>query len=160
MSVHDQGIIGISPEIRLRPLVEADYELALKWYSNDNILWYSENRKEPYKMDDIQRMYRYLSGKGRVYVIEYGKDVWQPIGDVTLAEDTMPMVIVPEYQGRGIGSLIIKKLIEEGRVLGYKKMTLSGIYIYNLPSQRMYAKCGFKEVRRDDKKIYMEIELC
>ena len=159
MSLHDQSII-VSSDLRLRPLTEEDYQLALEWYSNDNILWYSENRKEPYKLEDIQRMYQYLNKKGQVYVIEYKEDQWEPIGDVTLAEDTMPMVIIPKYQGKGIGSIIIKRLIDEAKRLGYKKLALSGIYLYNIPSQKMYGKCGFREVRRDDKKIYMEIELC
>ncbi|MCH4887979.1 GNAT family N-acetyltransferase [Acidaminobacter sp. JC074] len=156
MFVYDKMLIKITEDLNLRPLVEGDYETALKWYENKNILWYSENRQEAYKMDDIKRMYAYLSNKGEVYVIEY-KGIM--IGDVTLSEDCMPIVIMPDYQGLGLGKLIINSLIKRARNLGWASIKLSGIYLYNDKSQSLFKSCGFVESHRDDKKIYMTLEL-
>lgn len=156
MFVYDQEIIKISSKLRLRPLVDADYDLALIWYSNENILWYSENRNKPYEKKDIENMYRFLRQKGLVYVIEYKEENWTGIGDVTLSENTMPMILMPEYQGLGIGYQVIMTLLDKGKKMGYEKIALSGIYLYNERSLAMYKKCGFKETHRDDKKIYLE----
>jgi len=100
MSVHDQSIIKINESLKLRPLTDKDYDQALIWYSNENILKYSENRSEPYDLEMIQRMYKYLSDQGEVYVIDYYEDGWLCIGDVTLSESCMPMIIMPDYQSK------------------------------------------------------------
>ncbi len=47
-----------------------------------------------------------------------------------------PLAVLPEYQGRGIGSLLIKAVINKARELGYK-----GIVIYGNPD--FYHRFGF-----------------
>jgi hypothetical protein len=70
MFIHDQNIIEIDNTLRLRKLTLSDYKYAMIWYSTDNILKYSESRTKPYDIEDIKRMYSYLSGIGELYVIE------------------------------------------------------------------------------------------
>lgn len=159
MFVHDQDLIIISDKIRLRPLKRYHYHLALAWYRDKTILWYSEKTDEAFTLATIHRMYDYLSAKGGLYIVEYKETSWKMIGDVTLANDCMPMAIISDYQGLGIGSQVISGLINRARNQGMETIKLSGIYTYNHRSLAMYKKCGFKETHRDDEKIYMEIKL-
>ena len=159
MFIHDQNIIEIDNTLRLRKLTLSDYKYAMIWYSTDNILKYSESRTKPYDIEDIKRMYSYLSGIGELYVIEAYKHTWSPIGDVTLSTQCMPMVIIPEYQGKGIGYRVIMTLLNRAKLQGIKHIKLSGIYTFNEKSFNLYSKCGFIETNRDENKIYMEIKL-
>ncbi len=59
MFIHDQNIIEIDDTLRLRTLIWSDYNRAMIWYCNDNILKYSENRTKPCDKEDIKRMYSY-----------------------------------------------------------------------------------------------------
>ena len=158
-SLH-HSILEISDTLRLRQVEKSDYKTAIKWYSNENILWYSENRKEPYSMAEITNMYEYLSKNDTLYFIEIFESYWKPIGDVTLSSDRMPMIIWPEYQGKGIGSQVLSFLLDHARTLGYDRIKLSGIYLYNHNSLATYKKQGFIETHRDKQKIYMEKILC
>jgi predicted N-acetyltransferase YhbS len=50
------------------------------------------------------------------------------------------MVDLPEYQGRGVGKEIIKRLCEQ--------LTVENIILYAVPGrERFYKKCGFKMMR-------------
>jgi GNAT superfamily N-acetyltransferase len=50
------------------------------------------------------------------------------------------MVVLPEYQGRGIGKEIIKKLCEQ--------LPVENIILYAVPGREgFYEKCGFKKMR-------------
>jgi GNAT superfamily N-acetyltransferase len=71
----------------------------------------------------------------------------------------MPMVIIPEYQGKGIGYRVIMTLLNRAKLQGIKHIKLSGIYTFNEKSFNLYSKCGFIETNRDENKIYMEIKL-
>jgi len=154
-SLH-HSILEISDTLRLRPVHKSDYKTAVEWYSNENILWYSENRKEPYNMNEITKMYDYLSKNDVLYFIEIFDSYWKPIGDVTLSRDRMPMVICPSYQGKGIGSQVLKFLLNHAKTIGYECIKLSGIYLYNDKSLATYKKQGFIETHRDEQKIYLE----
>lgn len=50
-------------------------------------------------------MYNYLNNKGELYFIEVNENgKWKPIGDVTLWQEDMPIVIGErEYRGKGVG---------------------------------------------------------
>jgi ribosomal protein S18 acetylase RimI-like enzyme len=51
------------------------------------------------------------------------------------------IALLPEYQGKGLGTIIIKHLIEKSK--GYKK-----ILLYSAPgSEGFYTKLGFKKMR-------------
>lgn len=148
-------MIQVSERIRLKHVEEKDYLTALPWYQDKKILWFSENRTEPYDLEDLKRMYGYLSKIGELYFIEYFDETWQTIGDVTLAKETMPMVIESKYHGLGIGQRIMKALLKRALVLGIDEISLKGIYLYNKGSQHFYRKCGFNETKRDEQYVYM-----
>ncbi|MCL5102147.1 MAG: hypothetical protein M1544_02220, partial [Candidatus Marsarchaeota archaeon] len=58
--------------IRLRPIdLEKDMGHFLEWYSNPDVLFYSEGpRAMPYGPDVIERMNKALSEIGEAYIIE------------------------------------------------------------------------------------------
>ena len=52
-----------------------------------------------------------------------------------------PLAVLPEYQGKGIGSLLIKTVVSKARELGYK-----GIVIYGNPAY--YHRFGFMNAEK------------
>ena len=57
------------------------------------------------------------------------------------------MRVRPEFQGKGIGGLILDRLIERAKELGYKELILD-TSIKQIAAQRLYESRGFKEDRR------------
>lgn len=58
------------------------------------------------------------------------------------------IAVFPEFQGRGIGTLLIKKLLAEARGRGLP-MGL-GVFKINLGAQKLYKSLGFERVSEDD----------
>jgi GNAT superfamily N-acetyltransferase len=58
------------------------------------------------------------------------------------------MRVVPAFQGRGYGQLILNELEARARALGYRILHLD-TSILQLPAQKLYMKNGFQEVGRD-----------
>jgi N-acetylglutamate synthase-like GNAT family acetyltransferase len=57
------------------------------------------------------------------------------------------MRILPEYQGRGYGQLILTELEARARALGYRTLHLD-TSIVQVPAQKLYAKNGYHEIGR------------
>ncbi|HGQ9766650.1 TPA: N-acetyltransferase family protein, partial [Streptococcus pneumoniae] len=74
------------------------------------------------------------------------KGEWFPIGDITLSQDNLPIVIGNSaYQHRGLGKKILSALIELARVKGWKELRVKEIYTYNHASSRCFKSLGFVE---------------
>lgn len=58
------------------------------------------------------------------------------------------IAILPEFQGRGVGTFLIKKLLSEARGRGLP-MGL-GVFKINLGAQKLYKALGFEMVSEDD----------
>lgn len=157
--VEHQEVLQITSQLRLRKVQNKDYEVAVSWYANKSILWYSENRIKPYSMKEITKMYDFLSENDVLYFIEIFEGNWNPIGDITLSDKRLPMILIPSYQGKGIGTQVLKFMLIHAKSMGYESIKLSGIYTYNDRSINTYKKIGFKESNRDEQKIYMGIIL-
>src|SRR5215831_1041645 len=65
------------------------------------------------------------------------------------------MRVHPDYQGRGIGQIILSELEARARTLGYKTLHLD-TSVVQFAAQRLYQKNGYREVGRD---IYGELEV-
>ncbi|WP_400241916.1 GNAT family N-acetyltransferase [Niallia sp. JL1B1071] len=156
----------IDKELRLRPIqIPEDLTIALPWYQDKEVLYFSEgDGTAPYDINIIERMYSYLSKLGELYIIEiFDEHKWQPIGDVTLAEDMLPIVIGPKvFRGKGLGKRIIGLLIERAKRLEWEKMKVKKIYSYNIASKKMFESLGFTKVetKLDEKgREYSSFEL-
>src|SRR5690606_8682858 len=75
---------------------------------------------------------------------------WMPIGDVTLSQETIPIVIGDaEYRSKGIGTLVIKELIEMAKKAGWSELNVKQVFDYNERSHRMFISLGFAVTNED-----------
>jgi GNAT superfamily N-acetyltransferase len=58
------------------------------------------------------------------------------------------MRVHPDYQRKGLGQLILDKLEEKARQLGYTELCLDTT-TKQVPAQKLYKKNGYHEVRRE-----------
>ena len=58
------------------------------------------------------------------------------------------MRVHPDYQGRGIGQIILDELEARARIWGYKILHLD-TSVVQFAAQRLYEKNGYREVGRD-----------
>ena len=70
----------------------------------------------------------------------------------------------PEFRGLGIGKLLAQKIIEEARIIGYRKMRLETVKDKMKEAVSLYMAFGFKEIEPyyDNPVkgvLYMEMEL-
>ena len=65
------------------------------------------------------------------------------------------MRIHPDYQGRGLGQIILSELEARARALGYKTLHLD-TSVVQIAAQKLYEKNGYREVGRD---IYGGLEV-
>jgi ribosomal protein S18 acetylase RimI-like enzyme len=65
------------------------------------------------------------------------------------------MRVLPDYQGRGLGQIILSELEARARALGYKTLHLD-TSVVQIPARKLYEKNGYREVGRD---IYNNLEV-
>lgn len=154
--------IKITENLRLRRPSKEDWKYALPWYQDKEVLYYSEGVEDKlYDLDTINKMYNYLSKIGELYFIEVKEeDSWISIGDVTVSEKCMPIVIGDKnYRRRGIGKKVLEKLVERAEDMGINKIKLKGIYKYNERSKKLFTSIGFYKTSEDEKSEYYELVL-
>lgn len=137
-------------DLRLRaydPL--RDVDTALLWYRDAEVLRMSEGPgASPFDRPRVARMYEHLSSVGELYMIEvFEASGWRTVGDVTLAHDTLPIVIgEARYRGRGLGSRVLDLLIARARGLGWVQLEAKRIFTYNAASRRLFSSRGFRRI--------------
>lgn len=155
-------MILINTTIRLRKINKKDYDIALPWYQDVEVLkgTAGPERKDPYDRATVADMYEYLSNIGECYIIEVLEaSSWVPIGDVTLSDTTMPIVIGNKsYWGKGIGKRVIQALLIRAKQLGFNKITLKDIYFDNERSLRLFKSCGFKQIGITRHGVVLELD--
>lgn len=149
--------IEVSEELRLIKIDKGEWNVALSWYQDNDILYYSEGViNKVYDLEIINKMYSYLQSQGELYFIQILENgVYKTIGDAALSENNMPIVIGEKsYWGRGIGKKVILTLIDRAKKLKFKSIKVE-IYVYNERSQKLFTSVGFKEIEeRENFKIY------
>jgi ribosomal protein S18 acetylase RimI-like enzyme len=65
------------------------------------------------------------------------------------------MRVHPDYQGRGLGQIILSELEARARVMGYKTLHLN-TSVVQAPARKLYEKNGYCEVGRDK---YRDLEV-
>lgn len=142
--VEQPKYIQVNNVLRLRKY-DGRFDFAYDWYQDGETCLMVNGTVAPMKQESITIMYEYLNAHGELYFIEYLEDEnYIPIGDVTFWKEDMPIVIGnPAYRKRGIGYLVVKKLMERARELGYEKVYVDEIYDYNKGSIRCFEKAGF-----------------
>ena len=156
-------VIDINDTLRLRKY-DGRYESFLAPYQQPYVYQNSEgifdDDKKP-DLDYVKGMCDYLSKVGELYYIEAKEDgAFVPVGDVTVKEENPPIAIWSErYRGMGVGTAVMKTVIDRLKTLGYKKIKDSEVYKWNLPSQKLHEKLGFTRVRETEESFYYELDL-
>ena len=150
-------ILRVSDRLQLRKF-DGVFAFALPWYLDEDTVYLVDGVREPYTMEKLELMYRYLDRHGELYFIEAAEEEgFRPIGDVTFWQEDMPIVLGDKaYRGQQIGSQVIAALKERGRTLGYTRLYVQEIYDFNMASQRCFEKAGFRPIEKTEKgKRYM-----
>ena len=147
--IEQPQILSIDGNLRLRRYEDA-FETAFAWYRNEETVWLVDAVREVYDADRIRKMYAYQERKNELYWIERKeKGAWEPVGDVTLSDEDMAIVIgEPSARGQGIGRKVIACLMERARDLGWEELTVGEIYDWNEASRRLFTGLGFEPVER------------
>lgn len=61
--------------------------------------------------------------------------------------------VLPEFQGKGIGTALVDSLIERSRLTG-KRIDLS-VFVTNVGARRLYERLGFQVVSESERDIQM-----
>src|SRR3989344_4280519 len=129
---------------------ESVYDLHIKAMKHAGILIETSNARSEWDkdLDDIEGIY--INNEGEFYVATVG-DVLAGMGalrkvDAATAE-IKRMRVEPALQGKGIGKMILDKLIEKAKELGYKKLILD-VAEKQKGAQHLYESRGFKEYKR------------
>lgn len=151
-NIKQPDVIDLTSHLRLRTPKQEDWHIALPWYQNRNILYFSEGVTDKvYDIAVIHNMYSYLSEIGELYYIEVLLENWTAIGDVTLAESNFPIVIGNEdYWGQGIAKVVLTKLLDRAKQVGMNKITVPEIYKYNDRSRSLFQSLGFVKVDENE----------
>ncbi len=136
----------------------------IEGYQDPVVYQNSEGIFEEEKIPDcnyINRMCKYLENVGEFYfiqVFENGKYV--SIGDVTIKSENPPIAIWKgKYRGIGIGTKVMKTVINRLSVLGYEKITGTSIFKWNIASQKMHENLGFCRVGETENDYIYEFEI-
>ena len=156
-------IIEIDDSLRLLKY-NGNYEEALTGYQDPYVYQNSEgifdDTKKP-DIDYIKGMFEWLNNNGELYYIQIkaGED-FISIGDVTIKDVNPPITIWYEnYRGIGIGTKVMKTVINRLKELGYEKIIGTTVYKWNNSSQRMHEKLGFIKIDENDDEYIYELTL-
>jgi L-amino acid N-acyltransferase YncA len=145
-------------DIALRPATEADLDAVTAIYAHAVLNGTASYEYDPPSRAEMGARYAALAagrfpyivaetGAGKVGGYAYaGPFRTRPAYRFTL-EDSI--YLAPEFQGRGIGKLLLAQLIRESEALGFRQMAaVIGDGAVNLASVRLHAAQGFRECGR------------
>jgi len=156
-------IIDINDSLRLRKY-DGHYEAFLPGYQDPVVYQNSEGIFDESRipnLDYVKGMCTYLARGGELYYIEAKeKDVYIPIGDVTIKDENPPIAIwIAAYRGKGIGKLVMQTVISRLKALGFAKITGSTVYQWNTASRKLHESLGFRKVSESEKERIYEKSL-
>ena len=81
----------------------------------------------------------------------------QGYGHVDAKTPELSVSVLPEYRGKGIGSLLLSYLFNQLRIMGYRQVSLS-VQKEN-PAQHLYRRLGFRVVKENENDLIMVKQL-
>ena len=150
--IDQPAVIQIDESLRLRKY-DGVYDFALAWYQDEETVYLVDGKRDPYTIERLGGMYRYLDNAGELYFIEVLENgTYKPIGDVSFWQEDIPIVIGDRnYRGKKIGRKVVSALIERGKELGYDLLEIGEIYDWNEGSRRCFESVGFQAYEKTDK---------
>lgn len=136
-------------DVRLRTLnVPEGVPLAVAWYRDPVVLHYSEGEgTPPYDAAMVERMFRDISSRCELYLIEVlTPEGWLAIGDAALCGEAGTPIVIgePAFRSRGIGTVVLRLLLNRARALGWPRLVAKGVYEDNIRARRLYERAGFR----------------
>ena len=150
--IEQPALIQIDESLRLRKY-DGVHDFALEWYLDEETVYLVDGKRDPYTVERLGRMYRYLNNAGELYFIEVLENsTYKPIGDVTFWQEDMPIVIGDRnYRGKKIGRKVVSALVERGKELSYDHLEIGEIYGWNEGSRRCFESVGFQAYEKTEK---------
>jgi len=102
-----------------------------------------------YSREELRAMYEFLSENGECYYISIreggptNSGFWRLIGDVSLWDGRMAVVICREFQNRHLGRQVIAALVARAKEIGWKEVGAE-VYAFNGQSRRAFEAAGFE----------------
>ena len=117
-----------------------DFARTLDWYKDEELCMQIDGTPDPYNMERLQKMYRYLCKNGDCwYVTANG----EPVGDITLLNTgEIAIAICKEYQNMHIGKQAIELVLQKAKQKGFKEV-FAKIYAFNIRSKIVFEAMGF-----------------
>lgn len=147
-------------EIVIRSYEKKDREALVEMYEN----YYPEDRSlglPPVGRMAIENWIGYLEERGFSIVAEHAGKI---VGHLAIVEDEknpgvvdLAIYLAREYQNHGIGTQMVRAIINYAKKKGYKKITLVTDRL-NWRAIRVYRKCGFQTTLASYE-LYMELSL-
>ena len=139
------------PNITLRPVTQADDEFLLEVYGSTRadelgqVEW-AEGQKEVFvrwQFDLQRREYDARFPAARYQLILIDGD---PAGRIWVGEDEeqirlLDIALLPQFQKRGAGTLLLKELMKEAALAG--KLLRHMVFVLNNDAHRFYERLGF-----------------
>ena len=153
----------INSWLRLRRY-DGHWEQLLPGYQDPVVYQNSEgifDERDIPNSDYVRNMCGFLNSTGELYYIEVKEgEEYRPVGDVTVKGENPPIAIWMErYRGKGIGTLVMRAVIQRLKQLGFQKITGSTVYKWNAASQRLHEKLGFTLVSESERERIYQLDL-
>jgi aminoglycoside 6'-N-acetyltransferase len=145
--------------IMLRPLIERDWDILLRWNSDPEVLYFSEGTDvSSWTLEEVKSIYCTVSQEAYCFIIEFdGK----PVGECWLQKMNLPRILARHagfdcrridlmigektYWHRGIGTKTVRLLAEFGFEREKADMVFAcDVADYNVASLDMFRNCGFE----------------
>lgn len=141
-------------EVILRYPVKTDfadmYSFACDIGSEDTFVAFDAPPTEDEEHDFFEKMIREVGEKESIYLMAYVKGAFAGNGRVNRGKGrhrhvgSIGISLRSAYRGEGIGTELMKSLIDEARTLGLRLLTLT-CFETNVPALHMYEKLGFQK---------------
>lgn len=97
---------------------------------------------------DLTDAHKFHPPHGRFYLAQVGEQI-AGVGclkKLTAEEaEIQRMYVAPDFRGKGIGRAIAKRLIDEARLIGYKRLKLESLEFLDA-AHALYRSLGFREI--------------
>lgn len=155
--------IVVSDSVRLRKY-DGHYEKFLAGYQDPYVYQNSEGIFDETKKPDlnyVKRMCEYLDNAGELYFIEVREgDCFLSVGDVTIKAENLPIAVwTQKYRGAGIGTMVMQAVITRLKELGFSEIKGSAVFKWNVPSQKMHEKLGFRRTGETENSFLYDLDL-
>lgn len=133
-----------------------NYKRTLSWYQDLSICKQVDNIDYVYDIDRLSRMYRYLSKNGECYYLKIReKGRHRLVGDISLFNGKIAIVISKEYQNRHLGRKAVIAILKRAKEIGLKQVDAE-IYDFNEQSKKMFLAVGFKQIDKERYRYHIE----